>query len=88
MKIRKCPACSAKIKNLCSECPACGKKFVCKCGKELDDNKYSKCPICRADATEKRKKVAKGIGIGLAAVVTVLGTIAGVSSKNGGKHDV
>lgn len=81
MRINKCPACKTKIKGIVPECPNCGKKFMCKCGKELDDNKYSKCPICRTEASEKRKKVAKGVGVAVVTVASAAGAAAAANNK-------
>ena len=88
MRISKCPSCKTKIQGVHSECPFCNAKFVCKCGKELDDNKYGKCPMCRAESAEKRKKVGKGILAGVAVVGTVLGAVAGIKGRNGGTDDL
>lgn len=75
MRIRKCPACKTKIKGIVSKCPGCGKRFKCKCGKELVDNKYKKCPLCRKKSEERAKNAGKGAAgagvlvVGAAAVI-------------------
>ncbi len=83
MRISKCPTCKTKIVGIATECPICRKKFMCKCGKELDDNKDSRCPLCRTKSKEKAKKVAKGAG----AVLAVIGTAAGAAAANNKKNN-
>ena len=87
MKLNKCPACKTKIKEQSNVCPNCGQRFTCKCGKELDDNKYKKCPLCRAEAADTRKKVLSRIGIAVGTTAAVLFTAATIISKIGDKPD-
>ena len=74
MRFWKCPHCRAKIKGIQTSCPECNKKFVCKCGKELQDNKFRKCPICRQELSEKRKRFWGKVAGGVAGVAAAAGT--------------
>ncbi len=85
MRFWKCPHCRAKIKGIQTSCPECNKKFVCKCGKELQDNKFKECPICRQVKTEKRIKFWGNV-VGVAAT-SVAAVVTGRALYNKFSHD-
>ena len=83
--IKKCSICDCRIKEIVTECPCCGNKFICSaCGDELNDNKYDLCPTCKGDKSIGLKKWGKRIlkGVVFVGTAVVLAMVKGKDKDN------